>query len=576
LKGARGRTNNVDAPPARQYLLSVRILSSALTPPPKMQQSRPVRAELLAAAAFIVSAALLSHLLFSWMGFTPTDEGFTLAHSRRLLDGQVPHRDFIIIRPFFSPLVHVPFVLFGGGHTLWLSRLFVWFQLACVAWLWVAVVNRLMKSPFGVADRLFVSLAAFAATAHTKHITAWHTIDGLFFTSAGLALCVGERRAAKLAGYFLVGLSPLCKQSFVFVAPLSLLILGDWRRLRYWGAAAAPGVCYLVYLLSAGALRDAFSQLTSHTELLSVGLLAYLSKRMALSAALGYASFRLALAPPPVGEKTKGPAATLMIFWAPLLGAAVGLWYGAMLSASFFLFGFLLGAAACLLTDRRAPRGWGRVSLLVLLTGWSVSLSAGYNSPALASGPVLAALAACVFSLRGRGPVLRYSLVAASLLVALSFGVARTRYVYRERPASQLTMPLGGVLRGGEGVYTNRNTFEFMSDLKGALEFVEGERSRYAILPDVAAYWVKSPQPNPLPADWPQAIELSNPALMGRFVAAMEAARGDTVFVVQKVEAEDLADGFEPLPSNDYYEAARYARTHFVKIHETRYFELYR
>jgi hypothetical protein len=541
-----------------------------------MQQTRPARAELLAAAAFVVSATLLSHLLFSWMGFTPTDEGFTLASSRRLLDGQVPHRDFIIIRPFFSPLVHVPFVAFGGEHTLWLSRLFVWFQLACVAWLLVAVVNRLMKSPFNVADRLLVSLAAFAATANTKHITAWHTIDGLFFTAAGLWLCVRERRAVKLAGYFLIGLSPLCKQSFVFVAPLSLLILGDWRRIRYWAAAAAPGVCYLVYLLWAGALPEAFSQLTSHTELLSVGLFAYLSKRMVVSAVLGYASFRLALAPPPMGEKMKGLVVMLALFWVPLLVTAVSLWLGVLKSTSFLLFGFLLGAAVCQQVDRRAPRAWGRVSLLVLLVAWSVSLSYGYNSPALASGPILAALAACVFSLRGRDPALRYSLVAASLLVAFSFGVARTRYIYRERPASQLTMPLGGVLRGGEGVYTNPNTFEFMSDLKGAVESVEGEHKRYAILPDVTAYWVKSPQPNPLPADWPQAIELSNPSLMGRFFAAMEAARGDTVFVVQKVEAEDLAAGFKPLPSSDYYEVVRYARTHFLKTGETRYFELYR
>src|SRR5215210_5559612 len=123
-----------------------------------MQQIKPASREVLAAAAFIVSATLLSHLLFSWMGFTPTDEGFTLAYGRRLLDGQVPHRDFIIIRPFFSPLVHAPFVLLGGDHTFWLSRLFVWFELACVSWLWVAVVNRLMKSPFSAADRLLVSL----------------------------------------------------------------------------------------------------------------------------------------------------------------------------------------------------------------------------------------------------------------------------------------------------------------------------------------------------------------------------------------------------------------------------------
>ena len=90
-----------------------------------MNNMRSKKKELLALASFLVLVSLLSHLSFSWMGFTPTDEGFTLAHSRRILDGQVPHRDFIIIRPFISPLLHVPEVFFGGDYTLWLSRLFV-------------------------------------------------------------------------------------------------------------------------------------------------------------------------------------------------------------------------------------------------------------------------------------------------------------------------------------------------------------------------------------------------------------------------------------------------------------------
>ncbi len=58
----------------------------------------------------------LAHLLFSWMGFSPIDDGFTLAYGRRILEAEVPHRDFII-RPFISPLIHVPCVLFGGDYT---------------------------------------------------------------------------------------------------------------------------------------------------------------------------------------------------------------------------------------------------------------------------------------------------------------------------------------------------------------------------------------------------------------------------------------------------------------------------
>src|SRR5947209_19372978 len=105
--------------------------------------SKRVASQLFVALLFLVLVPLCAHFLFSWMGFTPTDEGFTLAHSRRILDGEVPHRDFIIIRPFFSPLMHVPEVWFGGACTLWVSRFIVWFQLAALSAAWVAVSTRL-------------------------------------------------------------------------------------------------------------------------------------------------------------------------------------------------------------------------------------------------------------------------------------------------------------------------------------------------------------------------------------------------------------------------------------------------
>ena len=38
------------------------------------------------AAAFLILVPLIAHLSFSWMGLTPTDEGFTLSAGRRLLD----------------------------------------------------------------------------------------------------------------------------------------------------------------------------------------------------------------------------------------------------------------------------------------------------------------------------------------------------------------------------------------------------------------------------------------------------------------------------------------------------------
>ena len=128
---------------------------------------------------------------------------------------------------------------------------------------------------------------------------------------------------------------------------------------------------------------------------------------------------------------------------------------------------------------------------------------------------------------------------------------------------------------GGKGVFTNPNTHAFLSDLGRAVEFVEQSHRKYAIIPDVAAYWVQSPQPNPFPAVWPHGEELKTPPLLNRYLRAIDARRLDTTVIVQKISAENLPSGFVPLPEGSYYEVVRYVRQNLEKVHETDYFALY-
>jgi hypothetical protein len=528
----------------------------------------------IVAVAFIALVPVISHLLFSWMGFTPTDEGFTLSLSRRILDGQFPHRDFIIIRPFLSPLIHVPFVLLGGQYTFWLSRLSVWFEFAVISWLWVSIIDRSMNSPFSLVERTLVALIAFAATVHTKHVTAWFTIDGLFLVSIGFALITGKKQTARLAGYFFLGLALLCKQSFVVVAPLALLIMGDWRRLRYWIAATLPGLLYLVYLISARTLTEAFIQLTSPSGLAWIAAERYRDSWILVSTVVGYVAARFSIGRLALPAKMRSKIVWLVFLAMPLGVAAVSLSRGTWLGTSFLVFGLLLGLTIHLVTSGAGLKHETRTMGLVLLSTFSVSLSGGYTSPALASGPILAVLVGMVFQ-RFKielGRSLTYALVIASLAIPTGFAIGRVRYIYRDRPAAQLNKPVGEVLRGGRMIYTNPNTYAFMRDLNRAIEIAQSKHKEFTILPDVAAYWVTAPQQNHLPAVWP--VELTT-ALMSRFVQAMESQRNKTIFIVQKVEADSLANGFTPLGGKDDYEVVRYAREHFVKIADTDFFELY-
>jgi len=85
----------------------------------------------IAALALLTLAAGL-HLGFSPLGFDPSGDGAVLAEGRRLLAGQIPHRDFISFRPAGSAFLHLPEVILGGDHALLISRASVWLaSLAC-------------------------------------------------------------------------------------------------------------------------------------------------------------------------------------------------------------------------------------------------------------------------------------------------------------------------------------------------------------------------------------------------------------------------------------------------------------
>jgi hypothetical protein len=158
--------------------------------------------------------------------------------------------------------------------------------------------------------------------------------------------------------------------------------------------------------------------------------------------------------------------------------------------------------------------------------------------------------------------------------ILLSFAVSRPYYIYREQPSNELTEPLDGVLPGGRLIYTNPNTYTFLVDLNNAIDTVSARDKTYAIIPEVAGYWVQSGQTNPLLIDWPWPVELSNQYLTDRVTNDLAAKRGGVVVIVQKVDAFDLADGFILL-DEDHYPVVKYVREHFRKTNETEFFELY-
>jgi hypothetical protein len=250
---------------------------------------------------------------------------------------------------------------------------------------------------------------------------------------------------------------------------------------------------------------------------------------------------------------------------------------------SFLLFAFVVGTVLSMLL-RRQPSDAPllRLGALVLMVGWSVGLSIGWTSPALASG----ALAVFLWFLwrarvedlllaSGAPALLRYASIAALTAVAGFNGcAARTRAIYREPPLAEINAPLDGILPGGALLKTNQRTHAFLTDLNHAVDGIEATGKRYAIVPDVAGWWPSAAQPNPLAVDWAYPMETPSRALQAELTSSLDEQRGQLVALVQRVSAERLHEHFEPLDSS-YCRLLEHVRTSWTKTGETRYFDLY-
>ena len=534
----------------------------------------------------ILLISVISHIFFSWIGFNPTDDGFILSLSRRIIDGQFPHRDFIYIRPAFSPVIHVPFVFFGGEYTFWISRLFVWFELSSVSCIWTVIILRKFFSvKFNAVMFLFFSLSCFVFSTYTAFVFAYSTYDALFLYSIGLLLCYGNFKYAKFAGYFIVGLSYLCRQNFLIMVPITLWMLGDLKRVSYWTAAILPGIIYLLLMTAFGAAGDFLMQVFSLSGNFHGGFKVYVTNwGFWVFLLAGYVLIYMTQKNDNINSMGKINFSSLTGWIIYSILPIVSLIFLSReiypLFISFCLFGFVLGATIFLFLRKQYAQF--KHGLFLLFTGWVVSISIGMSYPALLSGEYIIFVIIIflrlndetVFSKKSFKFKFNLSNVILFLLVIFGFTYARLTYTYRDKSSGELHYKIEDAIKGTKNIQTNINTYLFLEDLKKAVSLVPGKE--YCILPDMAAYWVKSPDENPLSFSWANKTELNYKIFDERVKDEVRNNRG-LVVILQKVYANSIQRGETPIKlDNSYNPIIKYIKENFSKFSETYYFELYK
>ncbi|HNF20165.1 MAG TPA: hypothetical protein PKX89_12420, partial [Chitinophagales bacterium] len=215
---------------------------------------------------FILFISIICHLLFSKFGFNPTDEGFVLSASNRLMHGQIPHVDFSSVRPLGYAYLHIPELLFSKTHVFLMSRFIFWLEQVLIAYFWISIIIRYSNTEVTLFLKYTLIIICFLFNVHYFPASVLHTIDGLLLSVLGIYFIISEKKWNYI-GYFFIGYAAICKQNYLIILPMTIYLFGRENIIRNMLIGILPIIIYVGYILLNNGWHDLSIQLSGHNEI---------------------------------------------------------------------------------------------------------------------------------------------------------------------------------------------------------------------------------------------------------------------------------------------------------------------
>ncbi|MFA6128033.1 MAG: hypothetical protein WC699_12060 [Bacteroidales bacterium] len=554
----------------------------------KALKNKPVLLLVLAVSMFIIGLyATLG--IPSKEGFNPSDDGVILAQSYRMLQGEVPHRDFISIRPagsavmhlihFFSPIpleisarwmVLIEYLIYSIMITLLLTG--SWFK-----------GFRKLNYRFLVAGSV---VGIFILNQNHYNFFPWTTIDGLFWFS--IALYSWFRVKSGLSGKLFiwqvlvwlgVSCAVLCRQTFalpgaILVLRMVVWVIGQsgqsrqaWVRSLLLAAmiGLVPGWIYASVLTYAGAWPDFFQQMTGRTELWETGVVTFIQAfwHSPAPALFGLAviSGLIKIWSTESGRDSLRIDVFLMLQKYLSFGFKIALVFLIFIKPAwlfqislFFFWMLILDILLIYFHDGVLPR-WIRPAFWILLVAWTSAISLGDNAPIFALG-WLAGTAILIqikdFSNRIYRKIRPFQTIAGVVLLPLlllSALIVQTRVNYRDLPAKELTKAGGDIFPGLRGIRLSPAMSDYLGEIRRLYLEAGAPKGRFAVWPNNALIYPLLGSPNPFILDWMQPAEF-----VGNEKRVMESIRKvllgeEVIILVEKVNIKWITTGNIPVDS---------------------------
>ncbi len=504
-------------------------------------------------SVILVSVAILLTFVYAGLripsteGFNPSDDGVILAQSYRILAGEVPHRDFISIRPAGSAYMHL--VNFFSPLPLELSAR--WLVLIEYFLTSLLLVLFLVGSWFrGLPGKVFAWLTAgsvvivFILNQNHYNLFPWTTTDALFWFSVALygwyrikTNPEGHRATWQILVLAGISLAVLCRQTFALPGLVLALRMITWgiaesgehrakkilRLLPVIFVGLAPAWLYAGMLTVTGAWPDFFQQLTGRTELWDTGVVTFwhsfwhspvaalfilatlsgLIRVWIVEAGRDSHSLDFAILLQKFISFGVKILLVFLVFVKPALLFQISLAFFWLLVLDIFLI---------YIHSQQLPR-WVRPAFWILLVAWTSAVSLGDNAPVFALGWL--AGAAILMQIKDfRDHIYRkrkvYHLMAAVVFIpailVLSLIVQRG-VNYRDLPANQLTARGGDIFAGLEGVDLSPAIADYLKEIKSLYQEYGKPQGRFVVWPNNALIYALLGSPNPFPLDWMQSAE---------------------------------------------------------------------
>lgn len=420
--------------------------------------------------------------LYTPLGMDTTDFGYFYAYPWRILQGQIPYRDFFYIKP--------PASLYWHSFWMWLTpekiqvlagKAGFLFEILAASWITVFYFKRLFNlEKLNLSAPLFAT-AGFIFSIHTFPHMPWHTADGALFCSVAIwGVAYGHPIIAGLAAVSAV----LCKQSFILL-PFFLIIflwLNNKKSCATFLISFITVILLVILCLKwVGAWQNFLEQTTGQldiNEAIDAGILIYIRQNWLLPACacIPWLVYKLLKKPLPwqILPAWCYLAILSICFIAKAETEKNWIGYGLSWPTLFMVLGVI-----CILCPRKyillfiKPDCPDRPLLyasavfsLPLLISWSCAISGGYKIPALFSLPLLFGFYLVHARLGGNVGRLAWGTIISGLIM-FGFGY-NYPYTFPQRPLKQSEMIWNAneVYSKAWGVKVDKDMYERLKELK--------------------------------------------------------------------------------------------------------------